>query len=172
MPDGIKQKCPQKPLRLRASTILQIHAGWPASLRRYYPRQVQNRVFLCDSRGQGAITLSQPFMAPPAGLRTVGLDPKECKQNRGTLHVRGGRWRAHKDRIKCLREFTKRVKIFTSLRESAYAGQYHSITNPGTVQLCRIGYVVAKTMQNFCRFPLVTTFGGVFSKTICMDMRI
>ena len=56
-------------------------AGWPASLRRYYPRQVQNRVFLCDSRGQGSITLSQPFMAPPAGLRTVGLDPKECKQN-------------------------------------------------------------------------------------------
>ena len=110
------KKIPAKPLRLRASTILQ-KAGWPASLRRYYPRQVQNRVFLCDSRGQGAITLSQPFMAPPAGLRTVGLDPKECKQNRGTLHVRGGRWRAHKDRIKCLREFTKRVKIFTSLRE-------------------------------------------------------
>ena len=64
----------------------------PASLRRYYPRQVQNRVFLCDSRGQGAITLSQPFMAPPAGLRTVGLDPKECKQNRASyrdLRFRG-----------------------------------------------------------------------------------
>ena len=74
------KKIPAKPLRLRASTILQ-KAGWPASLRRYYPRQVQNRVFLCDSRGQGAITLSQPCMAPPAGLRTVGLDPKECKQN-------------------------------------------------------------------------------------------
>ena len=63
-------------------------AGWPASLRRYYPRQVQNRVFLCDSRGQGAITLSQPCMAPPAGLRTVGLDPKECKQNRAGFYVR------------------------------------------------------------------------------------
>lgn len=68
-------------------------AGWPASLRRYYPRQVQNRVFLCDSRGQGAITLSQPCMAPPAGLRTVGLDPKECKQNRAGFCVRvAGQW--------------------------------------------------------------------------------
>ena len=65
----------------------------PASLRRYYPRQVQNRVFLCDSRGQGAITLSQPFMAPPAGSRTLGLAHKECKQNRvGFCPLRAMGW--------------------------------------------------------------------------------
>ena len=55
-------KKPAEPIRLRASTNL--FPGWPASLRRYYPRQVQNRVFLRDSRGQGALALSQPWWLP------------------------------------------------------------------------------------------------------------
>ena len=84
--DAKRQKNTRKTITAAGEHNLQ-KAGWPASLRRYYPRQVQNRVFLCDSRGQGAITLSQPFMAPPAGLRTVGLDPKECKQNRAGFCV-------------------------------------------------------------------------------------
>ena len=149
-------------------------AGWPASLRRYYPRQVQNRVFLCDSRGQGAITLSQPFMAPPAGSRTLGLAHEECKQNRaGFCPLRAkGNADAGMAIIKCLHQFTKRVKIFTSMRESAHAGRVFSVTEQSTVQLPSIGYAFNKNMQNFCRFLLCITFCSVFSVTICMDMYI
>ena len=146
----------------------------PASLRRYYPRQVQNRVFLCDSRGQGAITLSQPFMAPPAGSRTLGLAHEECKQNRaGFCPLRAkGNTGAGMAIIKCLHQFTKRVKIFTSLRESAHAGRVSSVTEQSTVQLSSIGYAFNKNMQNFCRFLLCITFCSVLSVTICMDRRI
>ena len=120
----------------------------PASLRRYYPRQVQNRVFLCDSRGQGAITLSQPFMAPPAGSRTLGLAHEECKQNRsGFCPLRAkGNTDAGMAIIKCLHQFTKRVKIFTSLWEYMRAGRVSSVTKLITVLGFCIGYSFCKTM--------------------------
>ena len=120
----------------------------PASLRRYYPRQVQNRVFLCDSRGQGSITLSQPFMAPPAGAQTLGLAPKECKQNRaGFCPLRAPTGAAlAKAKTKCLHQFTKRVKIFTSLWEIARAALLSSVTEQSTVQRLYIGSAFYKTV--------------------------
>ena len=40
---------------------------------------MQNRVFLRDPRGQGAITLSQPSMAPPAGKQKIDPCIMKCK---------------------------------------------------------------------------------------------
>ena len=119
-------------------------AGWPASLRRHYPRQVQNRVFLCDSRGQGAITLSQPCMAPPAGLRTVGLDPKECKQNRAGFYVRvAGQGACVKGLNKVLARIHEKSENFhitvgmSAWRSGVFGNQAKYCTNV----LCRIcGY--------------------------------
>ena len=36
-------------------------------------------LFLRGSRGQGAITLSQPLVAPPAGFLSLGPGREDCK---------------------------------------------------------------------------------------------